>query len=366
MNGAVLLSGNPSTSLLPAMVLPVPNPTSILNSEAKCNVSNVVTNAVVVSTNCTSITQEALTVNNAETLNCHHNQPYSMPIVKGTCCSESSNSVQPGETSNVGVESEVPNTESTNLNSDEIKGDGIKNGELKNGEISNGEVRSEDVKSEDVTSVGEVVEKSGTKCSKEKKEVIVFDDSLDDDFKQSKKRFRTPATNTKDGPVSYMLYMYMYMYIVYRDMHTSYLQYIHYAMYVHVSYIVDVHTECIVICTCLCMYTMYIYVLSLKRVDFPTMYMHEYVCVCTLTQTKKKRKGQGKGVQYEDEGSDMEDLSLLPDQHGQPTWRMENKNAPQSEEHVCMLYMHVHVHCSSSLTCMKRTFNDTIIYCIWC
>ena len=35
------------------------------------------------------------------------------------------------------------------------------------------------------------------------KDVIVLDDSLDDDFKPAKKRFRTPTANTKDEPVSH-------------------------------------------------------------------------------------------------------------------------------------------------------------------
>ena len=54
-----------------------------------------------------------------------------------------------------------------------------------------------------------------------------------------------------------------------------------------------------------------------------------------LLQTQKKRKGRVKGVQYVDEGSDdVADSSLLPDQHGHPTWRIENRTETQSEKHM--------------------------------
>ena len=48
-----------------------------------------------------------------------------------------------------------------------------------------------------------------------------------------------------------------------------------------------------------------------------------------------------KGVQYVDEGGDVADPSLLPDQHGHPTWRIENRNETQSEIHIRM-YMYIH------------------------
>ena len=48
-----------------------------------------------------------------------------------------------------------------------------------------------------------------------------------------------------------------------------------------------------------------------------------------------------------DEGSDgVADSSLLPDQHGHPTWRIENRNETQSENHYDSIgigYTHVHV-----------------------
>ena len=50
-------------------------------------------------------------------------------------------------------------------------------------------------------------------------------------------------------------------------------------------------------------------------------------------QTQKKRKGRVKGVQYVDEDNDVADLSLLPDQHGHPTWRIEDRNNTQSDKY---------------------------------
>ena len=49
---------------------------------------------------------------------------------------------------------------------------------------------------------------------------------------------------------------------------------------------------------------------------------------------KKKRKGKVKGVQYVDEGGDCDDPFLISDQHGHPTWRMENRNTTHSEKRV--------------------------------
>lgn len=61
-------------------------------------------------------------------------------------------------------------------------------------------------------------------------------------------------------------------------------------------------------------------------------------------QTKKKRKGKQKGVVYEDEGSDVDDSTLAPDQHGRPTWRMEDRNTLTSIFLIpCSLHVHVHV-----------------------
>ena len=51
-----------------------------------------------------------------------------------------------------------------------------------------------------------------------------------------------------------------------------------------------------------------------------------------VQQTKKKRRGRQKGVKYEDEGTDVEDsTTLAPDQHGHPTWRMEDRNQVPSK-----------------------------------
>ena len=50
-----------------------------------------------------------------------------------------------------------------------------------------------------------------------------------------------------------------------------------------------------------------------------------------VLQTKKKRKGRQKGVKYEDESSDIEDSTLAPNQHGHPTWRMEDRNQVPSK-----------------------------------
>jgi hypothetical protein len=70
------------------------------------------------------------------------------------------------------------------------------------------------------------------------------------------------------------------------------------------------------------------------------MYMYMYVAllidihVHVYLQTQKKRKGRAKGVQYVDDGSDMADSSLLPDHHGHPTWKIENRNETHSEKHM--------------------------------
>ncbi len=87
---------------------------------------------------------------------------------------------------------------------DEGKDQEIEKVEIKKEEGEDGGVKKEEVKNGGVESVAEKSEGDGGEKSGKEKEVIVLDDSLDDDFKQTKKRFRTPATTTKDGPVSYL------------------------------------------------------------------------------------------------------------------------------------------------------------------
>lgn len=100
----------------------------------------------------------------------------------------------------------MPSTESNKSEREigEVKNQEIEKVEMKKEEVGDGGVKKEEAEnggadSAAVRSEGDDGEKSG-----KEKEVIILDDSLDDDFKQTKKRFRTPATTTKDGPVSYM------------------------------------------------------------------------------------------------------------------------------------------------------------------
>jgi hypothetical protein len=101
----------------------------------------------------------------------------------------------------------VPNTEPNKpeRKAGEGKDEGIEKVKIKEDEGEDGGIKKEEATCKDsgvdsvaMKSEGDGEEKSG------KEEVIVLDDSLDDDFKQTKKRFRTPATTTKDGPVSYL------------------------------------------------------------------------------------------------------------------------------------------------------------------
>ena len=183
--------------ILPTTVPPAsslnPTCTSVTNSDIQCSV-HVATraNSVVVSTTSSSITQEA--VMSYEIQCCDHDQSDAKPSGKEACCRpDACNGAQSGDASCKVDGGKVLNTESTNPESKigDVKDNRTKNGEIKNGETKIGEVAA-------VKSDGD-----GGGQSEKEKEVIVLNDSLDDDFKQTKKRFRTPATSTKDGPVSY-------------------------------------------------------------------------------------------------------------------------------------------------------------------
>ena len=161
------------------------------NPNTQCSVNTVATGSVVVSTTSSSSSTAQIVLSCKE------------PNTVVSCCSDSCSSGQLGEAS---CKNEVPNTES---NKPEREIDETKHQEIEKMKIKKEEDGDEGVKKEEaenggadsaaVRSEGDDGEKSG-----KEKEVIVLDDSLDDDFKQTKKRFRTPATTTKDGPVSYM------------------------------------------------------------------------------------------------------------------------------------------------------------------
>lgn len=181
------------------MILPAvtssPSPTSVSNSDTQGCINSVATNSLVTSTS-SSTSHEAVPSNepiSVEIQTCHHNQASAKPNSKETCCSDSCNGAQRVEASCMTDGSKVPNTESYKAENKaaEANDNGTKNGDIKNGEIKGREVKVEAMKSE-----------GGVGGKSDKEEVIILDDSLDDDFKQSKKRFRTPVASTKDGPVS--------------------------------------------------------------------------------------------------------------------------------------------------------------------
>ena len=169
--------------ILPATVPPEsnPNPVCVSTVPNSNSVNAVATTSDFVSTTCTcsssSTAQKASTSSEAKGV---------------VSCSEScSGHAQSGEVC-------CKDSGSKRLDSDTIKPESkISNDETEDGDFKKEGDKNEEIKTVSVKSEGDGVGKKG-----KEREVIVLDDSLDDDFKQTKKRFRTPATNTKDGPVS--------------------------------------------------------------------------------------------------------------------------------------------------------------------
>lgn len=159
------------------------------NPNTQCSVNTVAMGSLVVSTTSSSSSTAQIVLLSKE------------PNSVVSCCSNSCSSGQPGEASCKDERSKVPNTEPNKPEKDinEAKNQEIEKMEIKE-EAEDGGAESAAVKSEGDDGEG----KSG-----KEKEVIVLDDSLDDDFKQTKKRFRTLAATTKDGPVSYIMYICM-------------------------------------------------------------------------------------------------------------------------------------------------------------
>ena len=149
----------------------------------------------------------------AEKLECCHDQPRGGPSCNETRYSYSSSGIQSGEFS-----SKVGDREEANAGTNNMKLESevcqVKSSRTENGKIKNGDIKNETVKSAD----GVDRDKGG-----KEKDVIVLDDSLDDDFKQTKRRFRFAAATAEGGPVSYSFYhaytctrtqcIYMYMYV---------------------------------------------------------------------------------------------------------------------------------------------------------
>ena len=169
--------------ILPATVPPESNPNPVYDTTVPSSKSMnaVATTSDLIST--TGTCSSSTTSQKAST----SNEPNSV-----VSCSEScSEHAQSGEACCKDSGNKVPNSDSSKPES-RISSDETDGGDFKKEGDKGGEIKSVSVKSE-----GDGEGKRG-----KEREVIVLDDSLDDDFKQTKKRFRTPATNTKDGPVS--------------------------------------------------------------------------------------------------------------------------------------------------------------------
>ena len=166
------------------------------NPNTQCSVNTVAMGSLVVSTTSSSSSTAQIVLSSKE------------PNSVVSCCSNSCSGGQPDEASCKDDRSKVPNTEP---NKPEREIDEAKNQEIEKMEIKE---EAEDGGAESAAVRGEGDDGERKSGKEKEKEVIVLDDSLDDDFKQTKKRFRTPAATTKDGPVSYIMYICMSIHIV--------------------------------------------------------------------------------------------------------------------------------------------------------
>ena len=200
------------------------------NLNTQCSVNTVAMGSLVVSTTSSSSSTAQIVLSSKE------------PNSVVSRCSNSCSSGQPDEASHKDDRNKVPNTEPNKPEReiDEAKNQEIEKMEIKEEEAEDGGVKNEGAESAAVRGEGDDGE---GKSGKEEKEVIVLDDSLDDDFKQTKKRFRTPAATTKDGPVSY-LYIRVSMHIVHIFMFD--VLYIH-VMHRHIKNY-SIINECMYIC----------------------------------------------------------------------------------------------------------------------